>query len=116
MTPTTLIAGGGIGGLACALALARAGVRSAVLEQSSALAEVGAGRWTLEDVRAALEPHADVRTDVHGSVIANVRPDAADGEAQVLRATTTTTATTRTTTTATMTTGTITITLTTVMT
>jgi salicylate hydroxylase len=43
MTPTTLIAGGGIGGLACALALARAGVRSAVLEQSSALAEVGAG-------------------------------------------------------------------------
>ena len=29
-------------------------------------------------VRAALEPHADVRTDVHGSVIANVPPDAAE--------------------------------------
>src|SRR5690606_2460738 len=38
-----LIAGGGIGGLACALALARAGQPVQVLEQSSSLAEVGAG-------------------------------------------------------------------------
>jgi salicylate hydroxylase len=43
MTPPILIAGGGIGGLASALALARHGVRSVVLEQASALAEVGAG-------------------------------------------------------------------------
>jgi salicylate hydroxylase len=38
-----LIAGGGIGGLACALALARKGVRSIVLEQSPKLGEIGAG-------------------------------------------------------------------------
>jgi salicylate hydroxylase len=45
--PTThtelLIAGGGIGGLALALAARRAGVATRVLEQAPALAEVGAG-------------------------------------------------------------------------
>ena len=38
-----LIAGGGIGGLAAALGLAKAGVSSLVLEQASALGEIGAG-------------------------------------------------------------------------
>lgn len=43
MTQDVVIAGGGIGGLACALALARAGQRVQVLEQASAFGEVGAG-------------------------------------------------------------------------
>ncbi|WP_137920294.1 FAD-dependent monooxygenase [Hydrogenophaga sp. 2FB] len=43
MNQKAIIAGGGIGGLACALALARVGVRSVVLEQAEALGEVGAG-------------------------------------------------------------------------
>jgi 2-polyprenyl-6-methoxyphenol hydroxylase-like FAD-dependent oxidoreductase len=38
-----LIAGGGIGGLAAALGLARQGVRSLVLEKAPALGEIGAG-------------------------------------------------------------------------
>ncbi len=43
MKDHVLVAGGGIGGLACALALARAGVAVELLEQASAFAEVGAG-------------------------------------------------------------------------
>lgn len=43
MMQDVVIAGGGIGGLACALALTRAGQRVRVLEQSARLAEVGAG-------------------------------------------------------------------------
>ncbi|MEO6292592.1 MAG: FAD-dependent oxidoreductase, partial [Burkholderiaceae bacterium] len=38
-----LIAGAGIGGLAAALALSRAGLRVTVLEQADAFGEVGAG-------------------------------------------------------------------------
>src|SRR5437763_14734823 len=38
-----IIAGGGIGGLAAALALARKGFRSIVLEQAPEFAEIGAG-------------------------------------------------------------------------
>ena len=38
-----LIAGGGIGGLTCALGLARAGFRSVVLEKAARLGEIGAG-------------------------------------------------------------------------
>jgi 2-polyprenyl-6-methoxyphenol hydroxylase-like FAD-dependent oxidoreductase len=38
-----LVAGGGIGGLACAYVLARAGHRVTVLEQSAAFGEIGAG-------------------------------------------------------------------------
>lgn len=41
--PHLLIAGAGIGGLGAALALARAGVRVTVLEQTDAFGEVGAG-------------------------------------------------------------------------
>ena len=38
-----IIIGGGIGGLACALALARKGVRSLLLEQAAEFGEIGAG-------------------------------------------------------------------------
>ena len=38
-----LIAGGGIGGLAAALGLARQGIRSIVLEKAATLGEIGAG-------------------------------------------------------------------------
>lgn len=41
--PSVLIAGAGIAGLASALALARIGIASTVLEQAPALAEIGAG-------------------------------------------------------------------------
>ena len=43
MTQPILIAGGGIGGLAAAIGLARAGRRVTVLEKSPALGEIGAG-------------------------------------------------------------------------
>ncbi len=43
MKQAMVIVGGGIGGLACALAAARAGLAVQLLEQSSAFAEVGAG-------------------------------------------------------------------------
>ena len=38
-----IVAGGGIGGLAAALALARKGFRSVVLEQAPQFGEIGAG-------------------------------------------------------------------------
>ncbi|MFM2052776.1 MAG: hypothetical protein RL456_813, partial [Pseudomonadota bacterium] len=41
--PTVLVAGGGIGGLAAALALVRRGFRVTVLEQSPQIGEIGAG-------------------------------------------------------------------------
>ena len=41
--PPVLIVGGGIGGLAAALALARKGIRAQVIEQASEFKEVGAG-------------------------------------------------------------------------
>ncbi len=80
MTPTTLIAGGGIGGLACALALARAGLTSVVLEQTARLGEVGAGlqlgpnavrvlaEWGLMDAlhECAAFPEALHVRDAHG--------------------------------------------------
>jgi len=41
--PRVAIIGGGIGGLAAALALERRGVEAIVAEQSAALSEIGAG-------------------------------------------------------------------------
>ena len=80
MTQQALIAGGGIGGLACALALARAGVQCVVLEQTAALGEVGAGLqlgpnavrvladWGLMDAlqEVAAFPEALLVRDAHG--------------------------------------------------
>ncbi len=43
MNQQVIVAGGGIGGMACALALARRGVPSVLLEQAAAFGEVGAG-------------------------------------------------------------------------
>lgn len=43
MNQQVIVAGGGIGGLACALALARSGVPTVLLEQAAAFGEVGAG-------------------------------------------------------------------------
>jgi salicylate hydroxylase len=42
-TPSVIVIGGGIGGLAAALALARQGLKVQVLEQSRELGEIGAG-------------------------------------------------------------------------
>jgi len=49
------IAGGGIGGLACALALARHGFRSAVLEQARQFGEVGVGLHVAPNALAVLD-------------------------------------------------------------
>ena len=68
-----IIAGGGIGGLTAALALARTGHRVTVLEQAAALAEVGAGiqlspnaSRVLVDLglRDALDVHAITPRDI----------------------------------------------------
>jgi salicylate hydroxylase len=49
------LAGGGIGGLACALALARKGFRSIVLEQASSFGEIGVGLQVAPNALAVLE-------------------------------------------------------------
>jgi 3-hydroxybenzoate 6-monooxygenase len=53
--PTVLVAGGGIGGLAAALALTRRGLRVKVLEQSPQLGEIGAGIQFGPNAFAALD-------------------------------------------------------------
>ena len=49
------IAGGGIGGLACALALARQGFRSLVLEQAPEFGEVGVGLHVAPNALSVLD-------------------------------------------------------------
>src|SRR6478735_3654445 len=49
------IAGGGIGGLSCALALARHGFRSVVLEQAPAFGEVGVGLHVAPNALSVLD-------------------------------------------------------------
>jgi len=50
-----IVAGGGIGGLACALGLARKGFRSVVLEQAHAFGEIGAGIQLAPNAWSALD-------------------------------------------------------------
>ena len=50
-----IVAGGGIGGLACALALATKGFRSVVLEQAHAFGEIGAGIQLAPNAWSALD-------------------------------------------------------------
>ncbi|SFU54624.1 3-hydroxybenzoate 6-monooxygenase [Pseudoduganella namucuonensis] len=53
--PSVLIAGGGIGGMAAALSLSRLGMPVTVLEQASALGEIGAGLQLGPNAFAALD-------------------------------------------------------------
>ena len=50
-----VIVGGGIGGLAAALALSRLGIRTKVLEQSAEIGEIGAGVQLAPNAFAALD-------------------------------------------------------------
>ena len=52
---SVVIVGGGIGGMAAALALARLGMRSKVLEQSEVIGEIGAGIQLAPNAFAALD-------------------------------------------------------------
>ena len=54
-TQPIAIAGGGIGGLACALALARKGFRSLVLEQAREFGEVGVGLHVAPNALSVLD-------------------------------------------------------------
>lgn len=53
--PTVLLVGGGIGGMAAALALARLGVSIDLLEQSATIGEIGAGLQLGPNAFAALD-------------------------------------------------------------
>ncbi len=53
--PSAIIAGGGIGGMAAALSLARLGMAVTVLEQASTLGEIGAGIQLAPNAFAALD-------------------------------------------------------------
>ena len=81
--PTVLLVGGGIGGMAAALALARLGVAIDLLEQSAAIGEIGAGLQLGPNAFAALDalgvgeafrarfrnPYAvSHRADLHGAI------------------------------------------------
>jgi len=80
MNQQVIVAGGGIGGLACALALARQGVPTVLLEQAAAFGEVGAGLqlgpnatrvladWGLSDALQACAAFPDALRvrDAHG--------------------------------------------------
>ena len=53
--PSLLLIGGGIGGMAAALALARLGMRIELLEQSARIGEIGAGLQLAPNAFAALD-------------------------------------------------------------
>jgi salicylate hydroxylase len=75
-TPRVVIVGGGIGGLAAALALERRGVETVVCEQSPALSEIGAGlNLTPNAVKAlrALGVEDEVNAIASESYFLNIR-------------------------------------------
>ena len=88
MTHQTLIIGGGIGGLAAALACSRTGAQVALFERAAAITEVGAGiqlgpnvvkilhDWGLKDALAgvaAFPDHLQVRSAMTGSELGVLR-------------------------------------------
>ena len=66
MTKTALIAGGGIGGLATALALGRAGWGVKLFEQAAAFSEVGAGIQMGPNVTRVLQGWGLAEALAHG--------------------------------------------------
>ena len=54
-TASVIVVGGGIGGMAAALALARQGMSVELLEQSAAIGEIGAGLQLGPNAFAALD-------------------------------------------------------------
>jgi 2-polyprenyl-6-methoxyphenol hydroxylase-like FAD-dependent oxidoreductase len=79
--PTVLLVGGGIGGMAAALALARLGVSIDLLEQSAAIGEIGAGLQLGPNAFAALDALGVGDAVRKGSVFTDrlVMMDAVDG-------------------------------------
>ena len=88
MTSKTLIVGGGIGGLAAALACTRVGAPVALYERGAEFSEVGAGiqlspnvvkvlhGWGLQDALAGVAAFLDqlqVRSALSGAVLATSR-------------------------------------------
>jgi 2-polyprenyl-6-methoxyphenol hydroxylase-like FAD-dependent oxidoreductase len=78
---SVLIVGGGIGGMAAALALARLGIRIKVLEQSESIGEIGAGIQLGPNAFAALDALGVGHDASQGAVFTEklVMMDAVDG-------------------------------------
>ncbi|RXZ38206.1 3-hydroxybenzoate 6-monooxygenase [Oxalobacteraceae bacterium CAVE-383] len=82
-TPATIIiVGGGIGGMAAALALSRLGIRIKLLEQSSQIGEIGAGVQLAPNAFAALDALGVGQAARNRAVFAErlVMMDAVDGQ------------------------------------
>ena len=76
MNPDVIIVGGGIGGLAAALALARQGIRAQLIEQAPEFKEIGAGIqlgpnvFAMFDVLGLIEPISALHTLVSEGISA----------------------------------------------
>jgi 2-polyprenyl-6-methoxyphenol hydroxylase-like FAD-dependent oxidoreductase len=80
--PSIIIVGGGIGGMAAALALSRLGIRIKLLEQSSQIGEIGAGVQLAPNAFAALDALGVGQAARNRAVFAErlVMMDAVDGQ------------------------------------